>query len=65
MRAEGDLVVAQAGQVDGELDLDRLPHLDEEGRILRHRRSVGGTLVLPAEGAWSTWSAATAASAPW
>jgi K+-sensing histidine kinase KdpD len=48
----GDLVVAQAGQVDGELDLDRLPHLDEEGRIPSgHRRSVGGTLVLPAEGA--------------
>jgi K+-sensing histidine kinase KdpD len=49
---EGDLVVAQAGQVDGELDLDSLPHLDEEGRIPSgHRRSVGGTLVLPAEGA--------------
>jgi K+-sensing histidine kinase KdpD len=49
---EGDLVVAQAGQVDGDLDLDRLPHLDEEGRIPSgHRRSVGGTLVLPAEGA--------------
>ena len=49
---EGDLVVAQAGQFDGELDLDGLPHLDEEGRIPSgHRRSVGGTLVLPAEGA--------------
>jgi K+-sensing histidine kinase KdpD len=49
---DGDLVVAQAGQVDVDLDLDRLPHLDEEGRIPSgHRRSVGGTLVLPAEGA--------------
>jgi hypothetical protein len=51
---EGDLVVAQAGQVDGDLDvnLDSLPHLDEEGRIPSgHRRSVGGTLVLPVEGA--------------
>jgi K+-sensing histidine kinase KdpD len=49
---EGDLVVAQAGQVDRELDLAGLPHLDEEGRIPSgHRRSVGGTLVLPAEGA--------------
>ena len=49
---EGDLVVAQAGQLDAQLDLDRLPHLDEEGRIpAGHRRSVGGTLVLPAEGA--------------
>jgi K+-sensing histidine kinase KdpD len=49
---DGDQVVAQSGQVDRELDLDRLPHLDEEGRIPSgHRRSVGGTLVLPAEGA--------------
>jgi Domain of unknown function (DUF4118) len=49
---EGDLVVAQAGQPDGDLDLDDLPHLDEEGRIPSgHRRSVGGTLVLPAQGA--------------
>lgn len=49
---EGDLVVAQAGQLDRELDLDGLPHLDEEGRIpAGHRRAVGGTLVLPAEGA--------------
>ena len=49
---EGDLVVAQAGELDDELDLDGLPHLDEEGRIPSgHRRSVGGTLVLPAEGA--------------
>jgi K+-sensing histidine kinase KdpD len=48
---EGDLV-AQAGQLDGDLDLDGLPHLDEEGRIPSgHRRSVGGTLVLPAQGA--------------
>ncbi|HEV3012701.1 MAG TPA: hypothetical protein VG499_05460, partial [Actinomycetota bacterium] len=29
------------------IDLDSLPHLDEEGRIPPgHRRSVGGTLVL-------------------
>jgi K+-sensing histidine kinase KdpD len=49
---EGDLVVARAGQVDGDLDLDSLPHLDEEGRIPSgHRRAVGGTLVLPAQGA--------------
>jgi hypothetical protein len=49
---EGDLVVAQAGRLDGHLDLDRLPHLDEEGRIPSgHRRAVGGTLVLPAQGA--------------
>jgi K+-sensing histidine kinase KdpD len=49
---EGDLVVASAGQRADDLDLDRLPHLDEEGRIPSgHRRSVGGTLVLPAEGA--------------
>ena len=49
---EGDLVVASAGQPADDLDLDRLPHLDEEGRIPSgHRRSVGGTLVLPAEGA--------------
>ena len=32
--------------------LHRLPHLDEEGRIPSGlRRSVGGTLVLPAQGA--------------
>jgi hypothetical protein len=32
-------------------DLAALPHLDEEGRIPSgHRRSVGGVLVLPAEG---------------
>jgi hypothetical protein len=46
------IVVAQAGQAGGDLDLDGLPHLDEEGRIPSgHRRSVGGTLVLPAQGA--------------
>jgi hypothetical protein len=45
-------VVAEAGQLDLELDLDRLPHLDEQGRIPPgHRRAVAGTLVLPAEGA--------------
>ena len=46
------IVVAQAGPAGGDLDLDGLPHLDEEGRIPSgHRRSVGGTLVLPAQGA--------------
>ena len=49
---DGGRVVAEAGQLAGELDLDSLPHLDEEGRIPSgHLRSVGGTLVLPAEGA--------------
>jgi K+-sensing histidine kinase KdpD len=49
---EGDLVVAQAGRLDLDPDLDSLPHLDEEGRIPSgHRRSVGGTLVLPIQGA--------------
>lgn len=48
---EGDLVVASAGQPGRDLDLERLPHLDEEGRIPPgHRRAVAGTLVLPAEG---------------
>ena len=44
-------VVTAAGE-PVELDPDALPHLDEEGRIPSgHLRSVGGTLVLPAEGA--------------
>jgi K+-sensing histidine kinase KdpD len=48
---DGGQVVAAAGEPVGELDLDALPHLDEEGRIPSgHLRSVGGTLVLPAEG---------------
>jgi len=48
----GERVVAEAGEAGGTPDLDGLPHLDEEGRIPPgHRRSVGGTLVLPAEGA--------------
>lgn len=47
-----DQVVAAAGEPVGELDLDALPHLDEQGHIPSgHLRSVGGTLVLPAEGA--------------
>jgi K+-sensing histidine kinase KdpD len=47
-----DQVVAAAGEPVGQLDVDALPHLDEEGRIPSgHLRSVGGTLVLPAEGA--------------
>lgn len=49
---QGDRVVAAAGEPLGDLDLVALPHLDEEGRIPSgHLRSVGGTLVLPAEGA--------------
>jgi K+-sensing histidine kinase KdpD len=45
-------VVAAAGEPVGKLDLEALPHLDQEGRIPSgHLRSVGGTLVLPAEGA--------------
>ena len=47
----GDRVSAQAGEPLGPLDVEALPHLDQEGRIPRgHFRSVGGTLVLPAEG---------------
>jgi K+-sensing histidine kinase KdpD len=47
----GERVVADAGDHDGLPELARLPHLDEEGRIpTGHRRSVGGVLVLPAEG---------------
>src|SRR6266705_555419 len=46
-----DRVVAQAGEPGGAYDLASLPRLDEEGRIPSgHRRSVGGVLVLPAEG---------------
>jgi hypothetical protein len=48
----GDRVVAAAGEPIGELDLGTMPHLDDEGRLPSgHLRSVGGTLVLPAEGA--------------
>jgi K+-sensing histidine kinase KdpD len=49
---DGELVVAQAGPSgDEDLDPAGLPHLDEEGRLpAGHRRSVGGTLVLPAQG---------------
>jgi K+-sensing histidine kinase KdpD len=48
---DGELVVAEAGQVGGDLDPAGLPHLDEEGRLpAGHRRAVGGTLVLPAQG---------------
>ncbi len=47
----GERVVAAAGMHDGLPELASLPHLDEEGRIpTGHRRSVGGVLVLPAEG---------------
>src|SRR4029450_6443060 len=38
---EGDLVVAQAGQLDLELDLARLPHLAEEGRSPPGRPRAG------------------------
>lgn len=48
----GRRVAAAAGDHDGLPDPAGLPHLDEEGRIPSgHRRSVGGVLVLPAEGA--------------
>jgi K+-sensing histidine kinase KdpD len=48
---DGDRVVAAAGERPGPLDLGGLPHLDQDGRIPSgHLRSVGGTLVLPAEG---------------
>jgi K+-sensing histidine kinase KdpD len=48
---DGDLVVAQAGQVGRDLDPAGLPHLDEEGHLPPgHLRAVGGTLVLPAQG---------------
>ncbi len=41
----------RAGEQAGPFDLDGLPHLDRDGRIPSgHLRSVGGTLVLPAEG---------------
>jgi K+-sensing histidine kinase KdpD len=47
----GERVVAEAGDQTGLPELAGLPHLDEEGRIpTGHRRSVGGVLVLPAEG---------------
>jgi K+-sensing histidine kinase KdpD len=46
-----DHVVARSGEDAGPLDPAVLPHLDQDGRIPSgHLRSVGGTLVLPAEG---------------
>jgi K+-sensing histidine kinase KdpD len=48
---DGELVVAVAGQVGGDLNAAGLPHLDEEGHLPSgHLRAVGGTLVLPAQG---------------
>jgi K+-sensing histidine kinase KdpD len=48
---DGDRVVAAAGEQASPLDLAALPHLDQDGHIPSgHLRSVGGTLVLPAEG---------------
>ena len=48
---DGDRVVAAAGERVDTFDLAALPHLDQDGRIPSgRRRSVGGTLVLPAEG---------------
>ena len=48
---DGDRVVAAAGEPASPRDLAALPHLDQDGRIPSgHLRSVGGTLVLPAEG---------------
>jgi K+-sensing histidine kinase KdpD len=50
-RDGGDQVVAAAGEWAGLLDPAALPHLDQDGRIPPgHLRSVGGTLVLPADG---------------
>jgi K+-sensing histidine kinase KdpD len=47
----GDRVAAEAGEQAGPLELVALPHLDRDGRIPPgHLRSVGGTLVLPAQG---------------
>jgi K+-sensing histidine kinase KdpD len=47
----GGRVAAQAGEPLGPPDVEALPHLDQDGRIPSgHFRSVGGTLVLPAEG---------------
>ena len=63
---EGDLVVAQAGQVDGELDLDRLPTWTRRAASppATAARSAAPWSSRP-RAPWSTWSAATAASAPW
>src|SRR6266702_826791 len=47
----GDRVVAAACEPVSPPDLAALPHLDQDGHIPSgHLRSVGGTLVLPAEG---------------
>jgi K+-sensing histidine kinase KdpD len=47
----GDRVIAAAGEPASPPDLAALPHLDQDGHIPSgHLRSVGGTLVLPAEG---------------
>jgi two-component system, OmpR family, KDP operon response regulator KdpE len=49
--AVGDRIVAEAGERAGIAEVAALPHLDQDGRIPSgHLRSVGGTLVLPAEG---------------
>ena len=48
---DGELAGAEAGQAGGDLNPADLPHLDEEGRLpAGHRRAIGGTLVLPAQG---------------
>jgi K+-sensing histidine kinase KdpD len=48
---DGDRVVAAAGEQASPPDLAALPYLDQDGHIPSgHLRSVGGTLVLPAEG---------------
>ncbi len=44
-------MIAAAGEPASPPDLAALPHLDQDGHIPSgHLRSVGGTLVLPAEG---------------
>jgi hypothetical protein len=46
----GDHIAAEAREPAGPLDVAALPHLDQDGHIPSgHLRSVGGTLVLPAE----------------
>jgi hypothetical protein len=61
------LAAARTGcKADGDLDLDRRPHLDEEGGSppATAARSAAPWSCRP-RGPWSTWSAATTASAPW
>ncbi len=61
-----DQVVAAAGEPVGELDLNALPHLDEQGHIPSGTcaRSAARWCCRPRARS-STWSATTPASAPW